>query len=103
MRERYRAAVPVILCVLLTAVPGNEAGLVAYEDQVLQLLPAHDGRVVQRVRALDAGEGPYEVHILEFASQLALDGYMQDPRRLALAAQRDASIASTTVIPVTRA
>lgn len=91
---------PVILCVLLEAVPGCEAELVAYEDQVLTFLPDHDARVVQRVRALEAGEGPYEMHVLEFASQAALDRYMEDPRRRALLAERDRAIARTTVVPV---
>lgn len=91
---------PVVLCVLLEAVPGNESGLVAYENEVLTLLADHDARIVQRVRALEAGEGPYEVHVLEFASQAALDGYLEDPRRTALLAERDRVIARTTVIPV---
>ena len=91
---------PVVLCVLLEAVPGEEAGLVAYEDEVLTLLADHDARVVQRVRAVEVGEGPYEMHVLEFASQAALDGYLEDPRRTALLAERDRVIARTTVIPV---
>ena len=46
---------PVTLCVMLTAQPGAAALLVEYEDQVLDLLPAHGGRLIQRVRTLDAG------------------------------------------------
>ncbi|HVJ98194.1 MAG TPA: hypothetical protein VNC41_15295 [Acidimicrobiia bacterium] len=91
---------PVVLCVLLEAAPGEEAGLVAYEDEVLTLLADHDARIVQRVRAIEAGEGPYEVHVLEFASQAALDGYLEDPRRTALLGERDRVIASTTIVPV---
>ena len=88
------------LCVLLHAVPGNEQQLVDYEDQVLALIPQHGGRVVSRVRALEAGDGPYEVHVIEFPSEVALDAYMADPRRSALADRRDRAIAATTVLRV---
>jgi hypothetical protein len=84
----------------LEAVPGQETALVAYEDQVLTLLGDHDAHVVQRVRAQEVGEGPYEVHVLEFASQGALDAYLEDPRRTALLAERDRVIARTTIVPV---
>jgi hypothetical protein len=92
--------VPVVLCVLLEAVPGEEAALVAYENEVLTLLADHDARILQRVRATEAGEGPYEVHVLEFASQDALDGYLGDPRRTVLLPERDRVIARTTIVPV---
>ncbi len=87
------------LCVLLDAVPGNEQQLIDYEDQVLALIPAHGGRVVSRVRALESG-GPYEVHVTEFPSDDALDAFMSDPQRTALAPQRDRAIAQTTVLRV---
>ena len=87
------------LCVLLYAVPGEEQNLVGYEDQVLALIPRHGGRVTQRVRAIEPG-GPYEVHLIEFPSQAALDAFMADPRRAALADRRDQAIAATTVVRV---
>jgi uncharacterized protein (DUF1330 family) len=90
----------VTLCVLLTAVPGREQALVEYEDQVLELFAAHGARLLQRVRSLDPSEAPYEVQILEFPSEDALDAYMQDPARAALADQRDQAIATTQVLRV---
>jgi len=90
----------VTLCVLLYAVPGAEAELVAYEDHVLGLLPAHGARVRSRVRRAESGEGPYEVHVLDFPDQDAFDAYMADPGRLARAAQRDRAIARTEVLRV---
>jgi uncharacterized protein (DUF1330 family) len=90
------------LCVLLHAVPGNERRLVEYEDEVLALIPDHGGLVVSRVRALEPGDGPYEVHVIEFPSEAALDAYMADPQRTALAGRRDQAIARTTVFPVTQ-
>jgi uncharacterized protein (DUF1330 family) len=91
------------LCVLLWAHEGRDADLSAYEDQVLGLLPEHDGHVIQRaktvVRKGDDNE-PTEVQLLRFASEAALDGYMQDARREALAGQRDAAIAMTEVMRI---
>lgn len=89
-----------LLCVLLTAVPGSEQQLIEYEDQVLALLPAHGARVVQRVRATEDPSEPFEVHLLEFPSEDALDAYMHDPARVALQDLRDRAIAHTHVIPV---
>jgi hypothetical protein len=88
------------LCVLLYAVPGAEPELVAYEDQVLGLLPAHGASVRARVRAQEPGDGPYEVHLLEFPDEQALDAYMGDPARVARADQRDRAIARTEVLRV---
>jgi uncharacterized protein (DUF1330 family) len=81
------------MCVLLWAHPGQEEALAAYEDSVLGLLPDHGARV------LDRG-APTEVQLLEFPSAAALDAYMNDPRRIALAADRDAAIARTEVLPL---
>jgi uncharacterized protein (DUF1330 family) len=91
---------PLTLCVLLTAVPGNERALVEYEDQVLVLLARHGARLLQRVRNVDAATAPYEVHIMEFPSEAAFGKYMDDPARLALADLRDLAIASTQLLRV---
>lgn len=94
----------VTLCVLLWAVDGREADLIAYEDQVLQLLPDHGGRVLQRVRTSGTANGtaddPLEVHVLEFPSDDALDAYMNDPRRTALSDARERAISRTQVLRV---
>lgn len=90
----------VTLCVLLWAQPGQSDALVAYEDTVLQLLPAHGASVLQRVRSIDAPDGPDEVHVLRFPSEEALESYLADPRRAALAAQRDAAISRTQLLRV---
>ena len=91
------------LCVLLWAHVGREADLSAYEDQVLGLLAEHDGHVIQRARTVAAkadDSEPTEVQLLRFASEAALDGFMHDGRRAALAGQRDAAIAMTEVLRV---
>jgi uncharacterized protein (DUF1330 family) len=94
---------PVTLCVLLWAIPEQEAALGAYEDQVLALVPEHGGRVLQRGTVDSAGSGdgkgeaPTEVQFLEFESESFVDSYMKDPRRTSLTAERDAAIARTDV------
>jgi uncharacterized protein (DUF1330 family) len=93
---------PVDLCVLLWAVPGRLEELIRYEDRVLALVADHGGRVVDRLRNLGE-EGPSEVQVLHFASQESLDSYMNDPRRLVLAGDRDRSVARTEVLSVRRA
>ena len=91
---------PRTLCVLLWAQPGAEAALAAYEDTVLRLVPEHGGRVVQRARGSGADGQPAEIQFLEFPAAAALDAYMSDPRRTALAADRDRAVARTEVIDV---
>lgn len=85
------------LCVLLWAREGAERQLVAYEDAVLQLVQTHGGRVLQRARTDGADNSPLEIHLLQFPSENALGAYMNDPRRAALAADRDLAIARTEV------
>lgn len=91
-----------MLCVQLWAVPGNEGLLATYEDQVLRLLADHGARLLQRVRAIEAGDGPYEVQIIELPDEHALEAYLADPRRAAAAPIRDRSVARTEVTRVTQ-
>lgn len=88
------------LCVLLWARPGAEDGLIAYENEVLDLVPVPGGRVLQRARGSGADGQPLEIQLLEFPSAAALDAYMTDDRRTSLAAERDRVIARTDVIQV---
>jgi uncharacterized protein (DUF1330 family) len=94
------SAMSLTLCVLLWAQPGARDALVAYEDRVLDLVPGHGGRVLQRARGNGADGQPLEIQLLEFPSTAALDDYMSDGRRLALADDRDRAIARTQVINV---
>lgn len=97
----YAAAVTISLCVLLWARPGEEEGLVAYEDRVLELVAEHSGRVLQRARTDGTDDQPLEIQLFTFASQAALNGYMNDERRLALAGERDRVVARTEMMRVT--
>jgi uncharacterized protein (DUF1330 family) len=91
---------PVVNCVLLWARPRMEAALSAYEDKVLRLVAEHGGRVLERGTVL-----PGSQYGGEMPSEASLDAYMNDPRRLAMAGERDAAIARTDVFriqPVSR-
>ena len=88
------------LCVLLWAQPGAEDGLIAYEDQVLAIVPDHGGRVWQRARSSGAAGQPLEIQLLEFPSARALDAFMADDRRQSLAGERDRVILKTEVMEV---
>jgi uncharacterized protein (DUF1330 family) len=89
------------LCVLLWAVPGREADLIAYEDTVLALMPRHGGRVVSRVRRLEGEDGPLEVQLIDLPDEAALESYRTDPTRVALAETHRSVIERTEVIRVT--
>jgi hypothetical protein len=87
------------LCVLLWAHAGQEEGLANYENFVLHLLPDHGGRVVRRGRVESGDPGsPTEVQFLELPNEGSLDAYLNDPRRLARAPERDAAIEWTQIL-----
>lgn len=86
--------------VLLWAHPGMDEALIAYEDSVLGWVSEHHGRVLQRARSDGADGRPLEIQLFEWASQSAMDGFMADPRRTALAGDRDRAIARTEIVPV---
>jgi len=86
--------------VFLWSHPEMEHSLIAYEDAVLALVDQHDGRVVNRARTDGADGRPLEIQLFEWASQEAMDGYLADPRRVALAAEREKAIARTEIVSV---
>lgn len=86
--------------VFLWAHPGMEQALTAYEDAVLTLVDEHDGEVLHRARTDGADGKPLEIQLFTWASQQAMDGYMADPRRTALSADRDRAVARTEIVEV---
>lgn len=89
-----------LLCCLLWAKDGDAAGLEEYEDKVLALMPDHGGAVLQRV-CCDRGTGePAELQVIRFPAQSSLDSFLADPRRLALAGERDRVVGRTELFPV---
>ena len=90
----------ILLCCLLWAREGEAAGLTAYEDRVLVLVPRHGGEVIQRAVG-DGAEGrPHEVHLYRFPDAAALDAYVTDADRVAFASERDRVVARTELFPV---
>ncbi len=89
------------LCCLLWARPGLEKELSAYEDAVLALLPEYGGTVDRRAIGDGRDGQPNEVQLYRIPDRAALDGYLADPRRLALTGERDRVIARTELFPVT--
>jgi uncharacterized protein (DUF1330 family) len=87
-------------CVFLWSRPGMDEALIAYEDAVLALVGEHGGTVLLRARGDGAGDQPLEIQVYEWASQAAMDSFMSDPRRTALAADRDRAVARTEIVPV---
>ena len=87
---------PITLCVLLWAADGEADAMSRYEDAVLALVLVHGGRVVQRVRALPGQDPglPTEVQVIEMPGDAALAAYMDDPARVALAHERDRTVAA---------
>lgn len=77
-----------------------EQALIAYEDSVLALVREHNGKVLQRARSDGLDGRPLEVQLFELASEDAMNGYMSDPRRSALARNRDRAITRTEIVPV---
>ncbi len=92
--------VPLNMCVLLWAHHGAEAQLVAYEDEVLQLLPEFDARLISRARTAGLDGEPLEIQLLEFPSEDALADYVADERRMAMSDQREAAISRTELMRV---
>ncbi|MCZ4520921.1 hypothetical protein BH92_21515 [Rhodococcoides fascians A21d2] len=88
------------LCVLLWATAGQEEALTRYEDTVLDLIPKYGGEVVSRVRRVDPGDGPLEVQVIHLPDDSALQDYMVDPERLALAEVHRSAVAKTEIIHV---
>jgi hypothetical protein len=94
------APTPLVLCCLLWAAPDAAAALTAYEDRVLPWIAEHGGAVRQRAIGDGRDGHPDEVQILSFPDRGALDAYLDDPRRVALAGERDRVIARTELFPV---
>jgi hypothetical protein len=91
----------IYLDVRLTYVPGQESDGADYERTVLGIWRAHGGEVLAAFRPAaysDGSRAADEVQHLRIPSRAQLDAYMVDPRRVALAAVRDRTIASTEVV-----
>jgi hypothetical protein len=90
----------IYLVVRLTWVPGKAADGSDYERTVLRFWKEHGGEIVAAFKPLAQADGlppADEVQLLRIPTQAQLDAYLSDPRRLALAPKRAASIAVTEI------
>ncbi|MFK4760717.1 ankyrin repeat domain-containing protein [Microbacterium sp. ZW T5_45] len=90
----------VTLCCLLWARDGLQAEMAAYEDDVIELLADHGATILQRAVSDGAEGAPHEVQLYRFDDRAGLDGFLADPRRTALAEERDRVVARTELFPV---
>jgi hypothetical protein len=90
----------IYLVVRLTWVPGKAAEGSEYERAVLRFWIEHGGDIIAAFKPLAQADGlppADEVQILRIPTQSQMDAYLSDPRRLALAPKRAASIAVTEI------
>ena len=67
------------------------------------MLADHGGSVLYRARTTGPPtqpDQPLEVHLIELPSEAALERYLADERRTALAEQRERAVARTEVLRV---
>lgn len=89
--------IPVTLALIARIPAEGVADFRAYEDAVLPLLPAFNGRLERRLRNSD---GTIEMHIVSFASEADFQSYRSDPRRTAQAWLLEKSSAKLELIPM---
>ena len=88
-----------VTIMLIARIPAEGiADFRAYEDAVLPLLPAFNGRLERRLRNRD---GTVEMHIVSFASDADFQNYRNDPRRTAQAWLLEKSSAIRESLPMT--
>ena len=88
---------PVVYVLVARIPPAGVEAFRCYEAAVLPLLAEHGGRLARRLRT---GDGAVEVHLVEFPSAGAFDGYRADPRRAEHAALLETSGARMELLAV---
>jgi 2-polyprenyl-3-methyl-5-hydroxy-6-metoxy-1,4-benzoquinol methylase/uncharacterized protein (DUF1330 family) len=91
---------PLTLCCLFWARPGQVDAMKTYEDAVIMLLGDHGATILQRAFSEGSEGHPHEVQIYAFPDQRALDAFLSDPRREALAPERERVIERTELFPI---
>lgn len=84
--------------------PGKEDTFHQFEDAVLPFLDKYGGKIELRLRpdrsAFIEGvmEAPYEVHLVSFATQEGMDGYMAAEERKKYLHLKDASVSKVFMV-----
>src|SRR6188472_2993740 len=79
---------------------GIRGEFLEYETKALDVFRKHGGEVVVAyvpMPAADGAETPDEIQVLRISDREAFDAFVQDPARVALAAEREAVIRKTEV------
>ena len=83
---------------------GQEAVFDQFEAIALPIIPRYNGRLLIRVRPgpeayiESSVEQPYEIHLVEFATEKDFAGYMQDEERKGFLHLKEQSIKSVLLI-----
>lgn len=89
----------VVRIVSLWIHPGQESAFEAFEREAAEVMAGHGGRIERAIRIVNGeGESPYEVHIVIFPSDSAVDSYRVDPKTQQLAQRRSGIIAKTIML-----
>lgn len=90
------------LVVLLFVEPDRVGEFEEFERQAATIMARHGGRIERRIEVRTDGDPdrPYEVHIVSFPDEHALDRYRADPEIRSLEALRERAIRRTEIWPV---
>lgn len=89
----------VVRVVSLWIHPGQEEAFAAFEREAAAIMAGHGGRIERAIRIRGGeGESPYEVHIVTFPNDSAVDSYRADPKTQQLAQRRSGIIAKTITL-----
>lgn len=89
----------VVRIVSLWIHPGQEAAFEEFEREAAAVMAGHGGRIERAVRIRGGeGESPYEVHVVIFPDDSAVDSYRADPKTQHLSQRRSGIIAKTITL-----
>lgn len=89
----------VVRVVSLWIHPGQELAFETFEREAAAIIASHGGRIERAIRIREAAaESPYEVHIVVFPGESALESYRTDPKTAQLAERRSRIIAKTIIL-----
>jgi antibiotic biosynthesis monooxygenase (ABM) superfamily enzyme len=84
--------------------PGQEAIFHQFEDVAIPLIAKYNGKLMLRVRPDKAAiieqsiEEPYEIHLVEFASEQDFEAFMKDETRKQFLHLKEQSIKASVLI-----
>ncbi len=94
----------VVITQLIYLHPGKERVFDEFEAVAIPLIAKHGGELLLRLRPTPQGvvarsiELPYEIHVVRFPSDEALDSFTVDPERQAFLHLKDDSVRSSLAV-----